>query len=71
MAAPLLARGRFGATDLKSVSVLDDPFQGLAFLQFEGGSQRRGADQIVLAVLATALDDLEFRKVSHGPILAI
>ena len=48
------------------VSVGHDPLDGLALFQFQGFGKRRGADEVILAVLAASLNHLQFGEVSHG-----
>jgi hypothetical protein len=65
MRTPLGTTTTAAAPDLEGVPVFDDPLQGLALFQFQSGSQRGWADEIILAVLAASPDDLQFRKVCH------
>jgi hypothetical protein len=60
----------FVPTDLQGVTVLDNPLQGFAFLQFQSLSQRRRTDEVKLPVFAPSLDNLKFRKITHGYKLA-
>jgi hypothetical protein len=71
MAGPPGGGGWFGSSDLEGVPVFDNPFEGLALLEFEGRGQRSRTDQVILAVASTALDNLELSKVAHGSIIAI
>jgi hypothetical protein len=41
------------------MAVPDDPLQALAFFQFQSGGQGCRTDEVILAVLAAATDDLE------------
>jgi hypothetical protein len=70
MAAPGGAGRRFGSPYLEGVPILDDPFERLALLHLQGGSQRSRTDEIILAILITSLNHLQFRKVTHVEILA-
>src|SRR6267143_6550329 len=65
MATPPGTNLRFNSSYLQGVPIRNDPFKLLALFQFQGRSQRGRADEIVLAVLAAALNDLQFRKVTH------
>src|SRR5204862_6288334 len=60
---------RFGAPNLESVLVLEDPFQRFTFFHFQSAGQGRRTDEIILAVVA-ALDDMEFCGVTHECLLA-
>jgi hypothetical protein len=72
MAGPPGTGGGLDSPDLEGVAVLKDPLQGLALLQFEGGGQGGRANQVILAVLASPPNHLQFRKVTHnGHIIAI
>jgi hypothetical protein len=59
------------SSDLESVPVLDDPFELLAFLHLQSSRYGSRADEIVLAVLTTPLNHLQFGKESHGHKLAL
>jgi hypothetical protein len=69
--AALGGAGRcFGSPYLEGVPILDDPFEFLAFLHLQGGGQRSRTDEIILAILTTSLNHLQFREVTHAEILA-
>jgi len=70
MAAPGDAGRCFGSPYLEGVPILDDPFEFLALLQLQGGGQRSRTDEIILAILITSLNHLQFREVTHAEILA-
>ena len=70
MAAPGGAARRFGSPYLEGVPILDDPFELLALLHLQGGGQWSRTDEIILAILIPSLNHLQFRKVTHGEILA-
>ena len=71
MAGPAGTGVGLGPPYFEGMAVLKDPLQGLALLQFQGGGQRGRTNQVELAVLARALNDLQFRKVTYGAIIAI
>jgi hypothetical protein len=72
MAGPPGGGSGLDAPYLEGVPVFEDPLQGLAFFQFQRGSQGCGTNQVVLAVLAPPPNDLQFREVTHnGHIIAI
>ena len=70
MAAPGGAGRRFGSPYLEGVPILDDPFELFALLQLQGGGQSSRTDEIILAILTTSLNHLQFREVTHTEILA-
>ena len=53
------------------MAILDDPLDGLALFQFEGFGQRGGADEVELAGLVGAFNDLDFREVAHAEIIQL
>ena len=71
MAAPGGAGRRFGSPYLEGPPILDDPFELLALLQFQGGGQRSRTDEVILAILTASLNHLQFREVTHVEILAV
>jgi hypothetical protein len=58
MAGPPGTGGGFDPADLEGTPVLDDPLQRFTLLQFQGRSQGRWTNQVILAVVGSALDDL-------------
>ena len=46
--------------DLKGISILDHPLELLAFLHFQSRRQWRRANEIILAILTSPLNYLQF-----------
>jgi hypothetical protein len=53
------------------LAILDDPLDRLALFQFEGFGQRGGADEVELAGVVGALDELDFGEVSHETMITL
>jgi len=53
------------------VAILDDPFQGLTLLQFQRLSQGSRANEVELAGLVGALDDLDFGEIAHKSMITL
>jgi hypothetical protein len=72
MAAPPALSGDLGgALQDEGLPILDDPLDRLALFQFEGFGQRGGADEVELAGLVGALDELDFREVAHKEMISL
>src|SRR5208283_4945932 len=69
MAGPPGTGGGLGPPYFEGMAVLKDPLQGLALFQFQGGGQSGRTNQVELAVLARAPNDLQFRKVTHAAVI--
>src|SRR5215469_14133255 len=70
MSAPFVASS-LNSPDLKGVSVLDHPFEFLAFFHLQRCGHGSRTDEVVLAVLTAPLNHLQFGEISHGSKLAI
>src|SRR5882724_3809001 len=58
-----------GAFDGEGVSIHHDPLDGLALLQLESFGERSGTDQIELAGMVGAFDELDLREEAHNGAL--
>jgi hypothetical protein len=58
MGIPLGRPGGLLTPNLQGVPIQDNPVEDFPFIQLQGGGQGGRADQIVLAVLFTPLNDL-------------
>jgi hypothetical protein len=64
--------GGLGVTfDEQAVTILNDPLDGLALFEFEGLGERSGADQIELAGLVGAFDDLDLGQITHKAMITL
>jgi hypothetical protein len=67
MGPPLrLGRSGFGPFYAQGPFILDDPLNGLPFLDFQSLSQGSGANQIELALPLGPFNHLDFGQVSHA-----
>jgi hypothetical protein len=71
IAAPRGFGRNLGALEDEGASIFDEPLDGFAFLEFESFSERGGTDEVELAGVIGALDELDFGMESHRPILIL
>jgi hypothetical protein len=55
----------------QGVSVRNDPLDGFALFQFQGLGQRGGTDEVELAGVIGAFDELDFREVAHKAMITL
>jgi hypothetical protein len=55
----------------QGVAVLHDPLYGFALFQFQSLGQRGGADEVELAGLVGAFDELDLREVAHKSMMTL
>jgi hypothetical protein len=59
-APPDLSRDLGGALEDEGLAIFDDPLDGLALFELECFGQRCGADEVELASVVGAFDELDF-----------
>src|SRR5580658_3688733 len=70
-ALPALGRVLGVALQSERQSILDDPLDGFALLQFQGFGQRGRADEVELPGLVGAFDELDFGEVAHRSTITL